>query len=133
VVESARIVDAMDVQDGHRTRRMEIGDDHCASYRGNRCNMIARVGSETVRHHRTVGMAGRVDSLSIYRRPGGEVVEQRQRESDIIDVMGHCVAAASAGIPGQQAIRAGCRSRSDKTTMKTGRGPAAGFIRLRSR
>jgi hypothetical protein len=76
------------------------GDDRC-----DRREAISELAPQAVGHHPAVGHAGRVDPPLVHRMVGHQLADQRADEADVVHAAQHRLAAAMAGIPGEQAVR----------------------------
>jgi hypothetical protein len=101
-VERARIVDAVNVEHRHRARRREARRLHRAGHGRDRRDAVGRVDRHAVGHHGAVRVARDIDARRVDRHVARDVAQHGEREADVVHVLRRGVAAAAAGVPGQQ-------------------------------
>jgi hypothetical protein len=67
-----------------------------------RRDAVGRVDRHAVGHHRAVRVARCIDACGVDRHVARDVPQHGEREVDVVHVLRRGVAAAAAGVPGQQ-------------------------------
>ena len=95
---------AIDHERGHRMRRPFLIAENRGDDGRDRRQPVGKLAAQPVRHHAAIGHARRVNAPRIDRIVFNQLVDQRTHEAHIVRIALHGVAAAVAGIPGEELV-----------------------------